>query len=175
MSASITGRVTALLGAAASVALISACSSATPATPAAQTGLASQRSHRRGTRDTGIGPGDAGPGILLLRLHGTGRGIPDRDPGGQDPAYDRVVFQFAGGVPAYRVGYVAAVTHDASGQRVPLPGQANLQIVFNPASGTRQDGTTAYTGPGTLTPFLPTLLQVSSAATSRATCASASA
>ena len=79
------------------------------------------------------------------------------------PAYDRVVFQFAGRVPGYKVGYVAAVTHDASGQPVPLPGQANLQVVFNPASGTRQDGTTAYKGPSTLTPFLPTLLQVSSA------------
>jgi hypothetical protein len=163
MSASITGRVTALLGAAASVALISACSSATPTTPAAQTGLPASAPTGAASATPASGPATPAAASSPSGSTAPAEGYLTAIRVARHPAYDRVVFQFAGGVPGYRVGYVAAVTHDASGQPVPLPGQANLQIVFNPASGTRQDGTTAYTGPSTLTPFLPTLLQVSSA------------
>jgi hypothetical protein len=85
------------------------------------------------------------------------------------PGYDRVVFQFAGGVPGYTVSYVPGVTADPSGRPVPLPGRAYLQVVFHLASEVRQNPsgkpltTRTYTGPGTITPLLPTLLQVSSA------------
>jgi hypothetical protein len=163
MSASITGRVTALLGAAASVALISACSSATPTEPAAQTGLPASAPTGAASATPVSGPAARVPASSSSDSTAPAEGYLTAIRVAKHPAYDRVVFQFAGGVPGYKVGYVAGVTRDGSGQPVPLPGQANLQIVFNPASGTRQDGTTAYTGPSTLTPFLPTLLQVSSA------------
>lgn len=168
MSASITGRAAvrraAMLGAVASVALISACSSAGPATPAAQTGQpASAPTAASGASTPAAGPATPAPASSPSGSTAPAAGYLTAIRVAKHPAYDRVVFQFAGGLPAYQVGYVTAVTHDASGQPVPLPGQANLQIVFNPASGTRQDGTTAYPGPSTLTPFLPTLLQVSSA------------
>jgi hypothetical protein len=172
MSASITGRVTrvVMLGAAAcSVALISACSStARPETAAAlpSGGAAAPSAGRASSAPAPSAPGPAGadspaPGSPAAGT--TGAGYLTAIRVAKHPAYDRMVFQFAGRVPGYKVGYVAAVTHDGSGQPVPLPGQASLQVVFNPASGTRQDGTTAYTGPSTLAPFLPTLLQVSSA------------
>jgi hypothetical protein len=171
MSASITGRVTrvVMLGAAAcSVALISACSStARPETAAAlpSGGAAAPSAGRASSAPAPSAPGPAGadspaPGSPAA---GTAACYLTAIRVAKHPAYDRMVFQFAGRVPGYKVGYVAAVTHDGSGQPVPLPGQASLQVVFNPASGTRQDGTTAYTGPSTLAPFLPTLLQVSSA------------
>ena len=171
MSASITGRAAvrraAMLGAVASVALISACSSAgrpavPPSTSATSPSAGRTSSPPGPSSPVSSAPAQAGSSASGSTAVGT-TGYLTGIRVAQHPAYDRVVFQFAGGVPGYRVGYVTAVTHDASGQPVPLPGQANLQIVFNPASGTRQDGTTAYTGPGTLTPFLPTLLQVSSA------------
>jgi hypothetical protein len=85
------------------------------------------------------------------------------------PAYDRVVFQFAGGMPGYSVRYVTGVTADPSARPVPLPGRAYLQVVFRPASEIRQNPsgspptTRTYTGPSTLTPLLPTLLQVRAA------------
>jgi hypothetical protein len=88
---------------------------------------------------------------------------------GTHSSFDRVVFQFAGGLPGYRAGYVAAVWQDARGTPVPLPGQAFLRVVFHPASQVRQNPsgspatTRTYTGPSTLSPYYPTLLQVSTA------------
>ncbi len=167
MSASITSRVcrAALLGAVVSTAVLTAaCATATPATPAAQTGQQASAPSSAATAP----PAPATPAVSAATAPsaaatGASEGYLTAIRVARHPAYDRVVFQFAGRLPGSRVGYVAAVTHDASGQPVPLPGQANLQVVFNPASKTRPDGTTAYQGPGTVTPLLPTLLQVSSA------------
>jgi hypothetical protein len=88
---------------------------------------------------------------------------------GAHSSFDRVVFQFTGGLPGYRAEYVAAVWQDAKGTPVPLPGQAFLRVVFHPASEVRQNpsgspaSTRTYTGPGTLSPYFPTLLQVGTA------------
>jgi hypothetical protein len=72
-------------------------------------------------------------------------------------AYDQAVFQFANGIPHYSADYVAAVTHDAKGTPVPLPGRSFLRVAFHPATKT------GYSGPGTISPYFPTLLQVSTA------------
>ena len=72
--------------------------------------------------------------------------------------YDRVVFQFGGGIPGYHAEYVTQVVHDASGKLVPLAGRAFLHLVFQPATAYQ-----SYQGPATLRPDLPTLLQVSAA------------
>ena len=76
--------------------------------------------------------------------------------------YDQVVFQFANGVPHYRIGYVAAVRQDAKGTPVPLPGRSFLRVVFHPSS----EATTlpaGPAGPGTISPYFPALLQLSAA------------
>ena len=77
---------------------------------------------------------------------------------GAHPGYDRVVFEFSGGVPGYHAEYVAEVRADASGKLVPLAGQAFLRLVFHPSSAYQ-----TYHGPAVLRPGLPSLLQVSAA------------
>ncbi len=77
---------------------------------------------------------------------------------GRHASYDRVVFTFSGGIPGYTVRYVNEVRSDAKGDLVALPGQAFLRIVFHPASGYR-----SYSGPGSITPIFPALLQVRAA------------
>ena len=72
-------------------------------------------------------------------------------------AYDQAVFQFANGIPHYSVGYVAAVPQDAKGTPAPLPGRSFLQVAFQPAA--KADSA----GPGTISPYFPTLLQISAA------------
>jgi hypothetical protein len=77
---------------------------------------------------------------------------------GQHATYDRVVFTFSGGIPGYTVGYVNEVLSDPKGDVVALPGQAFLRIVFHPSSGYQ-----TYSGPSSITPIFPTLLQVRAA------------
>lgn len=77
---------------------------------------------------------------------------------GGHAAYDRVVFTFSGGIPGYTIGYVDEVLSDAKGDTVTLPGQAFLHIVFHPASGYQ-----SYSGPSSITPVFPSLLQVRAA------------
>lgn len=80
------------------------------------------------------------------------------------PGYDRVVFQFSGGLPAYRVGYVPAVQHDPRGTPVPLAGQAYLHVVFHGATAwCAQPPHATSPGPAVLTPYFPALLVVSPA------------
>jgi len=167
MSASITGRATvrpaAVLGAAmCSVALMSACSApkrAAPAEPPPSAGAPAGAD----ARTPAAGPATPAPVAASSTSTATTKGYLTAIRVAEHPAFDRVVFQFAGGVPGYKVSYVAGVTKDGSGQPAPLPGQAYLHIVFNPASQFRLNGTPAYTGPSTLTPLLPALLQVSNA------------
>ena len=77
---------------------------------------------------------------------------------GQHASYDRVVFTFSQGIPGYTIGYVSDVLSDAKGDLVALPGQAFLRIVFHPASAYQ-----SYSGPASITPILPALLQVRAA------------
>jgi hypothetical protein len=77
---------------------------------------------------------------------------------GQHSGYDRVVFTFKEGTPGYTVGYVNEVLSDPKGDVVALPGQACLRIVFHPSSGYQ-----TYTGPSSITPSFPMLLQVRAA------------
>jgi hypothetical protein len=77
---------------------------------------------------------------------------------GQQAGYDRVVFTFSQGIPGYTAGYVTSVLTDAKGDVLPLPGRAFLRVVFHPSSGVQ-----TYSGPGSITPLYPTLLQVRAA------------
>jgi hypothetical protein len=58
------------------------------------------------------------------------------------PGFDRVVFDFVGGVPAHRSArYVTQLTGDPSGFPITIAGRAILEISFSAARGHKLDGT----------------------------------
>ena len=58
------------------------------------------------------------------------------------PTYDRIVFDFQGGLPArHDLSYVPALIGDASGLPVPVAGRAILQVRFEPAQAHTDEGT----------------------------------
>ena len=79
------------------------------------------------------------------------------------PGYDRLVFQFSGGLPAHcSVRYVPQVIADASGKPVNVAGSAKLLVRFTPASGHDAQGHVAYGAAQRAYP-LPGIIQVISA------------
>jgi len=54
---------------------------------------------------------------------------------GQHAGYDRVVFEFSGGLPAVTAERVEAVYADPKGTKIPLPGQSYLRVVFRTEPG----------------------------------------
>jgi len=83
---------------------------------------------------------------------------------GQHAGFDRVVFEFSGGTPAYGATVVKTVYADPEGDAVPLAGQALLRVVFRGATAwcAAPSGRT-YAGPSVLTPYYPQLLVVGAA------------
>lgn len=78
--------------------------------------------------------------------------------------FDRVVFEFSGGKPAYAASVVPAVYSDAKGDVVPLAGQTLLRVVFRGATAwCPEPAGRTYAGPSALTPYYPRLLVVSAA------------
>jgi hypothetical protein len=83
---------------------------------------------------------------------------------GQHAGYDRVVFQFSGGLPAVTAERVKAVIADPKGTKILLPGRSYLHVVFRGASGNcPQPAHRTWTGPSALTPGYPQLLAVKAA------------
>ncbi len=83
---------------------------------------------------------------------------------GEHNGYDRVAFEFSGGLPAVTAGRVRAVYADPEGTPVTLAGQSSLRVVFRGASGVcPQPLRRTWTGPSVLTPYYPELLVVSAA------------
>jgi len=75
------------------------------------------------------------------------------------PGFDRVVFDFYGGVPSSRqLSYVTDLIADPRGNEIYLAGQAILQVRFEPARGHKEDGTD--TAPNRTTFALPNVLTV---------------
>jgi hypothetical protein len=72
--------------------------------------------------------------------------------------YDRVLFTFRGGMPGYRVGYVAAV-RDEAGSPLALRGGTYLAVAFAPAQAHQPDGSPTFRG-GTISTDYPGLRQV---------------
>jgi hypothetical protein len=57
------------------------------------------------------------------------------------PEADRVVFEFEGGLPGYRIRYVEPpITEDGSGRTVNVDGEAHLQVIMESASGSDISG-----------------------------------
>jgi hypothetical protein len=64
---------------------------------------------------------------------------------GRHPGYDRIVYQFAGSIPSYRVRPVTSLAEDGSGAPV-WPGSPNLlQLRLEPAQAHTDDGQTPLT------------------------------
>jgi hypothetical protein len=83
---------------------------------------------------------------------------------GKHGGYDRVVFQFSGGLPAVSAERVATVYADPRGTPVSLAGKSRLHVVFRGASGNcPQPAHRTWTGPSVLTPRYPQLLMVRAA------------
>jgi hypothetical protein len=83
---------------------------------------------------------------------------------GKHGGYDRVVFQFSGGLPAVTAERVATVYADPRGTPVPLAGKSRLHVVFRGASGNcPQPAHRTWTGPSVLTPRYPQLLMIRAA------------
>lgn len=76
------------------------------------------------------------------------------------PAYDRVVFNLDGRLPAWSVRYVPRLTENASGRPVQLSGPAVLQVTLQGASAHDEYGASTLRTASTLTPKFPTLRQV---------------
>lgn len=73
------------------------------------------------------------------------------------PSFDRIVFDFRGGLPAGRsAGYVRHLIGDASGQPVPIAGRAILRVRFQPAAAHTEAGTA--TAPARIAFGLPNVL-----------------
>lgn len=77
---------------------------------------------------------------------------------GHHSTFDRVVFEFAGALPGYRIRYVPEVTQDGSGAPVQLRGQAFLAVALTPAVAHTDAG--QPTTPHRLTPGYPSLNEV---------------
>jgi len=60
--------------------------------------------------------------------------------------YDRIVIEFSGALPGYRVRYVDEVRADPSGRPVAVPGRRHLLMVFHPAQAHRDSGTPTVSG-----------------------------
>jgi hypothetical protein len=79
---------------------------------------------------------------------------------GRHEAYDRTVFDFAGGTPNYRVEY-GTLYQGGTGNPIPLAGAADLVVTFNPAYAHDIDtGRPTYDISQVLNPGLPTLRQI---------------
>jgi hypothetical protein len=83
---------------------------------------------------------------------------------GKHGGYDRVVFQFSGGLPAVTAERVATVYADPRGTPVSLAGKSRLHVVFRGASGNcPHPAHRTWTGPSVLTPRYSQLLMVRAA------------
>ena len=83
---------------------------------------------------------------------GTGTALLKAVRVGQNPGFERIVFEFAGtSVPGYRVQWVdGPITADGSGEPVQVTGDAYLEMVMQPASGVDLSApqlTIVYDGP----------------------------
>lgn len=62
-----------------------------------------------------------------------------------DQGFTRITFAFRGGPPSYQLAYLPRVLADGTGDPVPLPGNAFLQIQFDPAQAHDEQGRPSVT------------------------------
>jgi putative peptidoglycan binding protein len=66
---------------------------------------------------------------------------------GRNKDFDRLVFDFEGPTPGFRVRYVDQLIEDGSGRPIPLRGRAVVEITLRPAAAHREDGSPSRPGP----------------------------
>ena len=75
--------------------------------------------------------------------------------------YDRIVFEFDGGIPAYRVEIVdPPFTADPSGLPLDVEGSEFLRVTFDGGTRMLPDGSSSYDGPVDFTPGFDELAQL---------------
>jgi len=111
--------------------------------------------------------GSSTPAVSTARLDDASRACAQRGSyltavrTGKHSGYDRVVFQFSGGLPAVTAERVATVYADPRGTPVSLAGKSRLHVVFRGASANcPQPAHRTWTGPSVLTPRYPQLLMI---------------
>jgi hypothetical protein len=78
---------------------------------------------------------------------------------GRHPGFDRVVFEFRGGLPSHRVRYVDRLVQDGSGNQVQVAGAADLEVVFHDAVAHDASGQPSVS-PRRFSPGFPALEEV---------------
>jgi hypothetical protein len=79
-------------------------------------------------------------------------------------AFDRIVIEFAAGLPEYTVeSATPPLTQDASGQPIVVEGTSFLRIVLHGGTAQLPAGGTSYGGARTMTPHFPRLVDLKAA------------
>jgi hypothetical protein len=110
--------------------------------------------------------GPIGTAAALPPFTTTGKSTPDSPTrelvafrAARHATFDRLVFQFRGGVPGYNVRYVPRVIQDGSGATVALLGTRFLAVRFAAARAHSENGSTSNVT-RVRTPLLPAVRQV---------------
>ncbi len=80
---------------------------------------------------------------------------------GTHAGYDRIVFEFAGGIPEYELAEASPPFHeDPTGREIEVSGNAHLQLTLRGGTKQGDDGTATYTGPTEFLPGFPQLTEL---------------
>lgn len=80
---------------------------------------------------------------------------------GTHATYDRIIFEFSGGIPQTVIdGVLPPFFADPSNQPLSVAGSAFLKVTMTGASKVGLDGGTSYAGPTNFTPGFPQLVQL---------------
>ncbi len=118
------------------------------ATPAATAPEPTEAPAFEGGRDPVEVPGGAAPPVPILT---------DVRAAAHE-GYDRIVFEFEGGLPGYRVEYVEQPIHCGTGLGAEVAGVAYLQVRMTPADAHDEAGAPTF-GLQEISPSLPAIVQ----------------
>jgi hypothetical protein len=80
---------------------------------------------------------------------------------GTHDGYDRVVFEFTGGLPEASLERAEPpFTHDASGEPIDVAGESFLRLIMRGGTKQQEDGTSSYEGPTDFDPGHPALIDL---------------
>ncbi|MGY1672666.1 peptidoglycan-binding domain-containing protein [Geodermatophilus sp. SYSU D00710] len=85
--------------------------------------------------------------IEQTAAHHAGQTLLVRVRAGRNTDFDRLVLDFDGPAPGFRVQYVDRLVEDGSGRPIPLRGRAVVEITVHPAAAHRDDGSPTRSGP----------------------------
>ena len=80
---------------------------------------------------------------------------------GTHDGYDRVVFEFSGGLPEASLERAEPpFTHDASGEPIDVAGESFLRLIMRGGTKQQDDGTSSFDGPTDFDPGQPALIDL---------------